>query len=587
MFERNTRQVNRIIARIFAFGSIAILILVLCSCLGIFEFGKKYTLIVLIAGLIISLSPSALIRVLSPDVMKNYMLIALAVFIGVLGTNNHIGIYITYALVPIFSCLYFDPKLILRTSIFSYLVMVVAVYVNSAEKYEVVNMGMSRINLFIAYMIGFTIEYIIVGIILYSLVKRAKRMMDDRYSAEEENRMKSRFLSSMSHEIRTPMNAIIGMTDVALRKDMDEDVRKCLTVIRSSSMGLLDIINDILDLSKIGAGKSTIVEEAYETQTLVDDMTAIVNARNTAKKVLIFYHIQNNMPQVLKGDALRIKQVMLNYASNAIKYTESGRIDISLGCEDMEDGKVMLTYAVEDTGQGIRKSDMNKLFQMYTRLNEEQNHGKEGTGIGLAISKQYVEAMKGTVGVRSEYGVGSTFYFKIPQEVPVSEPDTAPENTMTGWKSRENISKNSRENGSKNSGDYLFTTTDARILLVDDNEINREVMKAILEPLKLEIDEAQDGQEAVDMAGAKLYDMIFMDSHMPVMNGEEATEHIREDSGCINQKTPIIAVTADAIHGVRERLINGGMNDYIVKPIDVELLFNVVKKYLPKSKIVE
>lgn len=587
MFERNTRQVNRIIARIFAFGSIAILILVLCSCLGIFEFGKKYTLIVLIAGLIISLSPSALIRVLSPDVMKNYMLIALAVFIGVLGTNNHIGIYITYALVPIFSCLYFDPKLILRTSIFSYLVMAVAVYVNSAEKYEVVNMGMSRSNLFIAYMIGFTIEYIIVGIILYSLVKRAKRMMDDRYSAEEENRMKSRFLSSMSHEIRTPMNAIIGMTDVALRKDMDEDVRKCLTVIRSSSMGLLDIINDILDLSKIEAGKSTIVEEAYETQTLVDDMTAIVNARNTAKKVLIFYHIQNNMPQVLKGDALRIKQVMLNYASNAIKYTESGRIDISLGCEDMEDGKVMLTYAVEDTGQGIRKSDMNKLFQMYTRLNEEQNHGKEGTGIGLAISKQYVEAMKGTVGVRSEYGVGSTFYFKIPQEVPVSEPDTAPENTMTGWKSRENISKNSRENGSKNSGDYLFTTTDARILLVDDNEINREVMKAILEPLKLEIDEAQDGQEAVDMAGAKLYDMIFMDSHMPVMNGEEATEHIREDSGCINQKTPIIAVTADAIHGVRERLINGGMNDYIVKPIDVELLFNVVKKYLPKSKIVE
>lgn len=610
MFERNTRQVNRIIARIFAFGSIAILILVLCSCLGIFEFGKNYTLIVLIAGLIISLSPSILIRVLSPDVMKNYMLIALAVFIGVLGTNNHIGIYITYALVPIFSCLYFDPKLILRTSVFSYLVMAAAVYVNSAEKYEVVNMGMSRTSLFIAYMIGFTIEYIIVGSILYSLVKRAKRMMDERYSAEEENRMKSRFLSSMSHEIRTPMNAIIGMTDVALRKDMDEDVRKCLTVIRSSSMGLLDIINDILDLSKIEAGKSTIVEEAYETQALIDDMTAIVNARNSGKKVPVFYHIQKDMPQVLKGDALRIKQVMLNYASNAIKYTESGRIDISLGCEELEDGNVMLTYSVEDTGQGIRKSDMNKLFQMYTRLNEEQNHGKEGTGIGLAISKQYVEAMKGTVGVRSEYGVGSTFYFKIPQEVvPVSVPDTvsvtdtASGNSMDGRNSRENSgesgcknigesrSRNTGEsrgrNTGENRGEYLFTTTDARILLVDDNEINREVMKAILEPLKLEIDEAQDGQEAVDMACAKLYDMIFMDSHMPVMNGEEATKHIREDSGCINQKTPIIAVTADAIHGVRERLIGGGMNDYIVKPIDVELLFNVVRKYLPKSKILE
>lgn len=575
MFERNTKQVNRTIANIFAFGSIAILILVVCSCLGVFEFGKKYTLIVLIAGILIALSPSILIRVLTPDMLKNYMLIALSVFIGVLGTNNHIGIYITYALVPIFSCLYFDPKLILRTSIFSYLVMMVAVYINSAKKYEVVYMGMSRTSIFIAYMIGFTIEYVIVGTILYCLVKRAKKMMDERYSAEEENRMKSRFLSSMSHEIRTPMNAIIGMADVALRKDMDEDVRKCITVIKSSSMGLLDIVNDILDLSKIEAGKINIIEDAYTTQSLIDDMTEIVNARNTNKNVTIHYHIQKDIPPVLKGDALRIKQVMLNYASNAIKYTESGRIDISLNCEDTEDGKVMLIYTVQDTGQGIRKEDIGKLFQMYSRLNEDKNHGKEGTGIGLAISRQYVEHMNGTVGVRSEYGVGSTFYFKIPQEIVSS----AQQATKAG------SVQNSKD--PRGREEYLFTTVDARILLVDDNEINREVVKAILEPLKLTIDEAQDGQEAVDMAKKRLYDMIFMDSHMPVMNGEKATKCIRQDAECINQKTPIIAITADAISGVRERLLSEGMNDYIVKPIDVELICNVIRKYLPKSKIME
>lgn len=408
MLERNTRQVNRIIANIFAVSTVAIFILVMCSYFGVFEFGKQYTLIILIAGLVITISPSILIHILPDHVMKYYMLILLSLFIGVLGTNNHIGIYITYALVPIFSCLYFDTKFIIRTSVFSYIVMAISVYMNSAGKYEVVYMGRPRMTIFLAYMLGFTIEYVIVCVILYDLVKRAKVMMFEKYNAEEENRIKSEFLSKVSHELRTPLNAIMGMTDVALRKDMDEEVRRCITVIQSSSDGLLEMVDDILDVSKMESG--TLRKMAYDS---------------------------------------RIDHV------------------------------------------------------------------------------------------------------------------------------RDNVNEN-----------LILKTRETRVLLVDDNELNREVAKAILEPLDLVIDEACNGLEAFQMAMSAPYDVIFMDSNMPVMNGEEATAHIREAEDCVNQQVPIIAITADAVAGVRERLLASGMNDYIVKPIDLRTISEILQRYLPSDKIV-
>lgn len=407
MLERNTRQVNRIIANIFAVSTVAIFILVMCSYFGVFEFGKRYTWIILIAGLLITISPSILIHILPDHVMKYYMLIILSIFIGVLGTNNHIGIYITYALVPIFSCLYFDTKFIIRASVFSYIVMAISVYMNSAGKYEVVYMGRSRMTIYLAYMLGFTIEYVIVCIILYDLVKRAKIMMFEKYNAEEENRMKSEFLSKVSHELRTLLNAIMGMTDVALRKDMDEELRRCITVIQSSSDGLLEMVDDILDVSKM----------------------------------------------------------------------ESGTL-----------------RRVADGRSGII---------------------------------------------------------------------------------RDNVDEN-----------LILKTRETRILLVDDNELNREVAKAILEPLDLVIDEAGNGLEAFQMAMSAPYDVIFMDSNMPVMNGEEATAHIRETEDCVNRQVPIIAITADAVSGVRERLLASGMNDYIVKPIDLRTISEILQRYLPSDKII-
>ena len=593
-------------ARLFAVATLAILVLVAFSCLGIFEFGKRYTLIILIAGLIVALSPSIMIRFLSDNAMRYYMIILAAIFIGVLGTNNHIGVYITYALVPIYSCLYFEPIFTVKSSILAYISMVISVYINSASKYEVLYQGRPRNEIAIAYILGFTIEYIIVCVILYFVVRRAKQMMEDRYSAEEENRMKSEFLSKMSHEIRTPMNAIIGMSDVALRKDMDEELRHYITIIKSSSTGLLEIINDILDLSKVEAGKLSIIADTYSTKSLVDDITAIIDARNIDKKIPIYYHVQKDMPPYLIGDVVRIKQVMLNYASNAIKYTSSGRIDVKICCSVYENNPskkknyAVLTFTVKDTGQGIHKEDISQLFKMYGQVDSKKNYGKEGTGIGLAISKYFIEEMGGNVRVESSYGKGSTFSFILPQELettPVSEPvcnvadttdnlarnhasDFACSDSQTLVNDSSPVIHSSSQTFGNNS--VFFTAPNARILLVDDNEINREVVKAMLEPTKIIIEEASDGQEAVNMVLASSYDLILMDSHMPVMSGEEATAQIRKNEKRSTSKRhiPIIALTADAISGVRERLLQSGMDDYIEKPIDSGVLFKTLRKYL-------
>lgn len=562
MFEENTKQVNEIMARLFIRLFPALLVLTALSLLGVFEFGHVYCNIMLITGFLVAVTPSLLIRRLSPDGLKHYMLISLALFIAVLATNNKIGINITFLLAPAFSCLYFDPKLVLKNSIFSYLLMIWAVYVNSAEKLEVVLQGRPRFQMFFAFAMGYSVEYIVMVALLYFLVKRARMMMEQRYSAEEANRMKSQFLSNMSHEIRTPMNAIIGMSDVALRREMEPDLRKCIEVIRSSSTGLLEIINDILDLSRVEAGKVNLIPSTYSTASLAEEMTAIVDARNTEQKVPICYHIQPDMPAWLYGDAVRLRQVMLNFASNAIKYTDFGHIDIDLHCEPVGSDSVNLVYSVKDTGQGIREEDQKKLFTLYSQFNTQKNHGKESAGIGLAISKAFIDSMGGTITVESRYGVGSTFAFSVPQKL-MAPPEVQP-------------------SAGGEIGD--FTAEGARVLLVDDNAINREVLKSLLEPMHLTIEEAADGQQAVTRAASRPYDLILMDSHMPIMNGEEAVHIIREMDG-VNQATPIIAVTADAISGVRERLIAGGMNDCITKPIEPARLNALLRQYLPKDKL--
>lgn len=329
-------------------------------------------------------------------------------------------------------------------------------------------------------------------------------------------------------------------------------------------------------MSKIEAGRIDILDQRYAAKDLVNDITAIIDARNAEGKVPIYYHIQNDMPPYLTGDSVRIKQVMMNFASNAIKYTESGRIDISLSFSEVDGNNGFMTYTVKDTGIGIRQEDIGEIFEMYSRVDKEKNHSKEGTGIGLAISKYFTEKMNGTISVESEYGKGSTFSFTVPQKISHDVPDE--QNADSSAKNTANET-NCAESAS-------FVTKDVRILIVDDNEINRKVVKAMLEPFGTETDEAENGAESVEKAASTVYDIIFMDSQMPVMNGEEATGHIRSEETSLNRTTPIVALTADAVSGVRERLLSAGMNDYIVKPITIPAITEIVRKYLPSDKII-
>lgn len=387
-----------------------------------------------------------------------------------------------------------------------------------------------------------------------------------RMNSEEANRAKSDFLSSMSHEIRTPMNAIMGMTTIALREDINPTVRNCLGVIRSSSEGLLSIINDILDISKIESGKVEIMNEEYRTLALLNDVSAMANARKADKDLEIKYEYRKDLPESLLGDFVRIKQVMINLVTNAIKYTDQGTITIGLDCKVNEEEQTsVLSFFVKDTGQGIKDEDLKKLFQSYSQVNKAQNHHKEGTGLGLMISKQLVELMDGHIGVESTYGKGSTFHFEIPQKVI----NNKPAGTLKDYEY-------------KFDEEEEFTAKDARILIVDDNELNLMIEESLFEPFEMKIRTATSGIEALRLCKENTYDLIFMDHFMPEMDGVETTKRIRAMLSNPNSRIPIVALTADAVSGSKEAMLAAGMDDFLSKPLDMKNATAILKKYLPQ-----
>ena len=392
----------------------------------------------------------------------------------------------------------------------------------------------------------------------------------NQIKAEKANKAKSMFLSNMSHEIRTPMNAIMGMAEVALREDMTDEMRKNLNIIKSSASGLLGIINEILDFSKIESGRIEIVPEKYEICSLLNDTFVMIETRNKGNKLDISFDAAEDMPVTLEGDVVRIRQIMLNFATNAIKYTDEGAVNISVSCSRIDDSTVALNYKVKDTGMGIKEEDLDKLFRPFNQVDVKKNHHKEGTGLGLAICKQLVDIMGGSVDVQSVYGEGSTFAFTVPQKVV----DWTPAGKVSDYKYDYNSEM-----------DYLFKASKARVLIVDDNEINLDVSEALFEPIGMHIDKAKDGIEAVSMVRENEYDLIMMDYFMPVMDGVEATKIIREMTDNPNQNIPIIALTADAVSGVKEKLTNAGMNDFISKPVDIKAAYYKIKYWLPDELI--
>ena len=391
-----------------------------------------------------------------------------------------------------------------------------------------------------------------------------EQVRQEKQKADEANAAKSAFLSNMSHEIRTPMNAIVGMTEILLRTDLTEEQKEYLENIKSAGTALVSIINDILDISKIEAGRMELVEDVYEPAPMFHNIRVIIQNRIGSRPVELKYEIDEKLPAKLYGDGLRIRQVIINLMNNAVKFTEEGYIKLSVQEEKRTEDEIFLHVSVQDTGQGIKEEDFQKLFEKFSQVDVRKNKGKEGTGLGLSISGQLVRMMGGEIKVRSEYGKGSEFYFTIPQKL---------------------VSGELELNQGKQEKEFNFTAPDANILIVDDNEMNLKVAAGLAAPFQMNIDTAKSGKEALAMTESKKYDIIFMDHMMPGMDGVEATMHIRERKDSYFGQVPVIALTANAMPEARKLFEKAGMNAFLAKPIDMRELSLTLQKWLPKELI--
>lgn len=494
--------------------------------------------------------------------------------------------------------------------------------------------------------------------------------------------LKSDFLANTSHEIRTPMNAIVGMAQLALREQLPNTARDYLNQIVSSSQILLAIINDILDFSKIESGKMTITEEVYSPVAMLRDIINIIVTRIGDKDVELLIDIEPTIPKELLGDSIRIQQIIVNLANNAVKFTKNGKVAISMHYQRKSKDEILLQCSVEDTGIGIKKEDYEKLFEAFQQLDSKRNRGVEGTGLGLVIAHNLLDLMNGRIYVESEYGMGSIFFFELPQKIITDEPSIDyhcdkegvaamisnsyvkeqlkkdverygalffdasspekimqlaeagklhflfiermamtqeveellsrhPELTVVVLSSMQGMQNGMWDNfvqmkkpvhsanlvrifrhedihmsASEASGDVIsFIAPDAEILIVDDNAINLTVAEGLLEPLQMKIDRALSGKEAIDMISNKHYDIILMDHMMPELDGVETTRIIRRFHSEYDD-VPIIALTANAIAGTQEKFIKEGMNDFIAKPIELQIMLDKLRKWLPTGKVV-
>jgi len=395
-------------------------------------------------------------------------------------------------------------------------------------------------------------------------------IIDMKKNLEDANQSKNHFLANMSHEIRTPINAIVGFNEMILRESTSGSIVEYANDVKNAADALLLLVNDSLDFSKIEAGKMELIMSEYRLIDLFKGAIGMMTEKAEKKGLALFLDYDRNLPAVLEGDYGRLQQILLNLLSNAIKYTEQGQVTLIVKGK-IQDNEAFITFKVKDTGIGIKDEDLAKLFKRFERIEEKRNRNIEGTGLGINITSGLLKLMGSQLKVRSVYGLGSEFYFEIRQkivdETPIGEAST---------QNRKSIESKSMH----------FVAPSAKILVVDDNMLNRKVIQSLLKTTDIIVEQADSGEACIELAKKNKYDLIFLDHMMPNMDGIETFEILVRDRIIDTRCTPVIVLTANAISGAKEGYIEKGFSDYLAKPVLPKTLFEIIIKYLNKDKIV-
>ena len=418
------------------------------------------------------------------------------------------------------------------------------------------------------------IGYIVIVHDVTERVRMLERLEREKQRADKANEAKSAFLANMSHEIRTPINAVMGMNEMILRESEEPAILEYAKNIQNASKTLLVLINDILDFSKIESGMMEVVKEPYSLKELLGALKTECSMRAEEKGLNLIFVVPEETPCMLLGDEVRVRQVLLNILTNAVKYTMNGSVTMTVTYEKVSGQEVNLTFAVKDTGIGIKEENIGRLFDKFDRIDEEQVHAIEGTGLGLSIVDRLVKLMNGSVTVESVYGQGSTFTVRLRQKV-VGEETVGP------------VQEETKKPDKRRRGVPLYIAPDAKILAVDDNKVNLTVIRGLLRKTKVQITCATSGKECLECAVKEQYNIILLDHMMPGMDGIETLEELKKMPDNKSKDAVVIVLTANAMAGVREMYLEKGFDDYLSKPIEGTVLEQLLMKYLPPECIID